>query len=77
MLGCLVGDHVTNWDQLLPLIEFFYNNFVNGASRSPFEIVMGFQPRKSIDLINLPPSSRSSSEAEIFARHTREIYDDV
>ena len=38
---------------------------------------MGFQPRKSIDLINLPPSSRSSSEAEIFARHTREIYDDV
>lgn len=38
---------------------------------------MGFQPRKSIDLISLSPSSRSSSEAEIFARHIMEIYDDV
>lgn len=36
-----------------------------------------FNLEKSIDLIHLPPSSRSSSKAEIFAIHIREIYDDV
>jgi hypothetical protein len=78
LLRCLVGDHITNWDQLLPIAEFAYDSSVNRTTgRSPFEIVTGLQPRKPIDLINLPPSARSSAEAESFASHIREIHDDV
>lgn len=74
----LVGGHVANWDQLLPIAEFAYNSSINRSiGRSPFEVVTGLQPRKPIDLINLPPSARSSAEAESFASHIREIHDDV
>lgn len=73
-----MGDHVANWDQLLPIAEFAYNSSINRSiSRSHFEVVTGLQPRKPIYLINLPPSARSNAEAESFASHIREIHDDV
>lgn len=78
LLRCLVGDHVANWEQLLPIAEFAYNSSINRSTGcSPFEVVTGLQPRKPIDLINLRPSARSSAEAKSFASHIREIYDDV
>lgn len=67
-----MGDHIANWNQLLPIIEFAYNSSVNRSTgQSPFEVVIGLQPRKPIDLINLPPSARSSAEAKSFASHIR------
>lgn len=78
LLRCLVGDHVTNWGQLFPIAKFAYNSSINiSIGCSPFEVVIGLQPRKPINLINLPQSARSSDEAESFASHIREIYDDV
>ena len=51
LLRCLVGEHVSNWDQILPMAEFAYNSSVNRSTgRSPFEIVTGLLPRKPIDL---------------------------
>lgn len=73
-----MGDHVANWDQLLPIAEFAYNSSINRSiSHSHFEVVTGLKPRKPIYLINLPPSARSNAEAESFASHIREIHDDV
>ena len=50
MLHCCVGDHVNNWDQVLPIAEFTYNSLVNGTiGHSLFKIVTGSIPRKPIE----------------------------
>ena len=55
LLRCLIADHNTSWDLLLPHAEFAYNNFVNRTTGcSPFEVVTGSKPRTPIDLIPLP-----------------------
>lgn len=42
LLRCLVTDHTTSWDLILPQAEFAYNNSVNRSTgRSPFEVVIG------------------------------------
>ncbi|CAL8993728.1 unnamed protein product [Prunus brigantina] len=58
---CLVGDKPGNWDLLLPVAEFAYNNSVNRSTgKSPFEIVHGFPPRSPVDLVALPVAARAS-----------------
>ncbi|KAL3507023.1 hypothetical protein ACH5RR_032405 [Cinchona calisaya] len=57
-----------SWDQILPMAEFPYNSSINiSTDYSPFEAVMGVNPRKSIDLLPLPSSARLSVEAEAFS----------
>ena len=42
LLCCLVRDHLTTWDQVLPMAEFAYNNSVNRSTGiPPFEAVTG------------------------------------
>ena len=78
LLRCLVGDHVSNWDQILPMAEFAYNSSVNRSTGySPFEAVTGNNPRKPIDLLPLPVSARPSAEAEAFSKHILDIHDEV
>jgi hypothetical protein len=43
LLRCLVTDHVTSWDLVLPHAEFAFNNSVNRSTGcTPFEVVYGF-----------------------------------
>ncbi|XXG61997.1 hypothetical protein AAC387_Pa05g0460 [Persea americana] len=45
LLRCLVRDHITTWDQALPMAEFAYNNSINRSTgTSPFEAVIGVRP---------------------------------
>ena len=78
LLRCLVGDKLGNWDLLLPIAEFAYNNFVNRSTgKSPFEIVTGFSPRQPIDLIPLPADYKPSNSAQDFANHIRSLHEDI
>jgi hypothetical protein len=78
LLRCLVTDHTTTWDHLLPQAEFAYNNSVNRSTgRSPFEIVTGLQPRTPVDLVPLPLPPRVSEGAADFLRHIHEIHEEV
>ncbi|PKA61678.1 putative mitochondrial protein [Apostasia shenzhenica] len=64
LLRCLVGDHTSSWDLVLLMAEFAYNSSVNRSTgMSPFMIVTGYEPRKPIDLIELPVSYRTSEFA--------------
>ena len=55
-------------DQVLPMAEFAYNSSVNRSTgHSPFEVVLGANPRKPIDLVVLPSSAHPSVEAEAFS----------
>ena len=78
LLCCLVGEHINNWDQILPVAEFAYNSSVNRfTGRSPFEIVTGLLPTKHIDLVPLPIEARPSVEVEAFSKHIQDLHDDV
>jgi hypothetical protein len=68
LLCCLVTDHHTTWDLLLPQAEFAYNSSVNRSTRlSPFEIVTGCRPQVPLDLTPLPLHSPTSQGAEDFS----------
>jgi hypothetical protein len=46
LLTILVTEHNNQWDQVLPQVEFAYNDSPNmSTSKSPFQIVYGMHPR--------------------------------
>ena len=78
LLRCLVRDRAGDWDLVLPLAEFAYNDSVNRSTgMSPFEIVMGRRPRKPIDLVPSPLHARVSESAESFADHIRSLHEHI
>jgi ribosomal protein L21E len=78
LLRCLVTDHHTTWDLLLPQAEFAYNSSVNRSiGLSPFEIVTGCRPQVPLDLTPLPLHSPASQGAEDFSQHIHNIHAEV
>jgi hypothetical protein len=62
------------------MAEFAYNSSINKTTgHSPFEVVLGVNPLKQIDLIPLLVHVRPSveAEAEAFSKRILEIHDDV
>ena len=54
MLSCLISG-TQGWENLLPHIEFAYNQVVNSTtSHTPFEVVYGFNPLTPLDLLSIP-----------------------
>jgi hypothetical protein len=46
LLRSLVMEHHSSWDNILPQVEFSYNDSVNRSTgKIPFQIVYGRQPR--------------------------------
>ncbi|CAL2257726.1 unnamed protein product [Prunus armeniaca] len=78
LVRCLVGDKPGNWDLLLPVAEYAYNNSVNQSTgKSPFEVVHGFSPRSPVDLVVFHVVAHASDSATSFAEHIRQLHDDV
>ncbi|KAI5317165.1 hypothetical protein L3X38_036872 [Prunus dulcis] len=78
LLCCLVGDKPGNWDFLLHVAKFAYNNSVNRSTgKSPFEVVHGYSPRSPVDLVALPVAARALDSATSFAEHIRQRHDYV
>jgi hypothetical protein len=78
LLRCLVTDHSTSWDLLLPHAEFAFNSSVNKSTGlSPFEVVTGVKPKVPIDIIPLPSPPRSSEAATDFLTHLQDIHMEV
>ena len=58
MLRAFIDNKQSNWDQLLPSLEFAYNNAVNASTGySPFYLNSGQHPRLPIALLGTPTSS--------------------
>ena len=78
LLRCLVHDHITTWDQVLPIAEFAYNNSVNrSTSITPFEAGTGVHSCLPIDLVPLPLEAHPIAEADNFIKHMQQIHDEV
>jgi hypothetical protein len=51
LLRSLVTEHHSQWDKILPEVEFSYNESINRSTgKSPFQIVYGMQPRGIFEL---------------------------
>jgi len=58
MLRAFIDNKQSNWDQLLPSLEFAYNNAVNASTGySPFFLNSGQHPRLPIALLSTTTSS--------------------
>ncbi|XP_038704723.1 uncharacterized protein LOC120000670 [Tripterygium wilfordii] len=78
LLRCLVMDHASSWDLILPQAEFVFNNSVNRSSgSSPFEVVAGIKPRTPVDLLPLPSFQQPSGEALELATHIHQVHAEV
>jgi len=62
----------------LPFIEFAYNRSVHSTTEfSPFEIVYGFNPLTSMDLIPLPVDERVSLDGNCKAQVVKTLHESV
>jgi hypothetical protein len=62
----------------LPFIEFAYNRAMHSStSYSPFEIVYGFNPLTSLDLMPLPIDGRSSLDGQKKAELVKSLHERV
>ena len=59
MLRAVLKKNMKLWEECLPHVDFAYNQVVHSTIKfCPFEVVYGFKPTASIDLLPLPPSER-------------------
>jgi hypothetical protein len=64
------------WEECLPHVEFAYNRAVHSTTKMcPFEIVFGFKPNTSIDLLPLPLQERSNMEASKWVAYIKKIHE--
>ena len=53
------------WEECLPHVEFAYNRATHSTTNiSPFQVVYGFNPLASIDILPLPTSEMIHSDAK-------------
>jgi len=78
LLRCLIDDHATCWDLILPQAEFAYNNSVNHTTgSSQFQLVYGMTPHTPLDTILLPLPQQTSEVGLDFATHMKSIHEEI
>jgi hypothetical protein len=78
LLRSLVTEHHSQWDQILPQVEFAYNDSPNRSTgQSPFQIMYGMQPRGVSELRNLEQSEFRSVGVEDFAAEMQELHSKI
>ena len=78
LLRSFTAEHPKQWDQVLPQVEYAYNDSPNRSiGQSPFHIVYGMHPRGISELRNLGKEEMRSAEGEDFASRMHVIHEQV
>jgi hypothetical protein len=78
LLRSLVDEHHSQWDHILPQVEFSYNDLPNRSTRKrPFQIMYGMQPRGVFELRDLEKREFRSAGAEDFATEMQDIHNEI
>ena len=65
MLRAVLKKNLKAWEECLPHVEFAYNRATHSTTNvSPFQVVYGFNPLASIDILPLPTSEMIHSDAK-------------
>jgi hypothetical protein len=76
LLRTMVKKNLKDWEECLPHVEFAYNRAVHLTTNlCPFEIVYGFKPIVSIDLLPLPLQERTNMEASKRVAYIKKIHE--
>jgi hypothetical protein len=76
LLRTMIKKNLKEWEECLPHVEFAYNRVVYSTTQlCPFEIVYGFKPLASIDLLSLPLQERSNIDALKCAAYVKKIHE--
>jgi hypothetical protein len=78
LLRSLVIEHHSKWDNILPQVEFSYNDSINRSTgQSLFQIVYGTQPRGVSELRDSEWDEIRSASAEYFVEAMKELHSQV
>jgi hypothetical protein len=78
LLRSLVTEHHSQWDNILPQVEFAYNDSINRRTgQSPFQIVYGTKPRGVSELRDSEQDEIRSASAEDFSEVMMELHSQV
>jgi hypothetical protein len=78
LLRILVGEHHSQWDQIMPQAEFAYNDSPKRSiGQSPFQKMYGMQPRGVSKLRDLEQSEFISVGVEYFVAEMQELHSKI
>ena len=78
LLCCLIQEHTTTWDELLPRAEFAYSASQHRATRySPFQVNTRRVPNLPVDLISFLTTGAYSHEAYKYATNLSDLHQHV
>ncbi|KAL5752228.1 hypothetical protein ACOSQ2_022735 [Xanthoceras sorbifolium] len=76
LLRAIIQKNLKTWEDCLPHVEFAYNRSVHSATHfSPFEIVYGFNPLTSLDLLPLPVTEHVNLDGKKKAEFVKQIHE--
>jgi hypothetical protein len=77
-LRSLVAEHHSQWDQILPQVEFAYNGSPNRITgQRPFHIMYGMHPRGVSELRDLDHNEFRSDGVKYFAKEMKELHSKI
>jgi hypothetical protein len=78
LLRSLVTEHHNQWDNILPQVEFSYNDSLNRITgQSPFQFFYGMQLRGIYELRDSKQIATRSASAEDFTEAMKELHSQV
>lgn len=78
LVHCLVDDYLHSWDINLPIAEFTYYSVVHRSiALSPFQVILGYQPRKLIYSDSIPHYTNHTASIFAFTQNLSGSYVEV
>jgi hypothetical protein len=78
LLHALIKKNLKSWEECIPHVEFAYNRVEHSVTkRSPFEVVYGFNPPTTLDLLPLPLHERINMDVTKRASYMKSLHDDT
>jgi hypothetical protein len=78
LLRSLVTEHHSQWDNILPQVEFSYNDSLNRSTgKNLFQIVYGTHPRGVSKLRDSKQDEIRSASAKYFSEEMKELQNQV
>lgn len=71
-------ENLGNWDLTVPTVQIIYKNSANRSiNMSHFEVIHGYEPMKTLDLIHISLHASVSMSAKAFIHHLHDLHIEI